>query len=377
MGSQAVGLGGVAEFVIARNPEPGSTLPYLLLIPLPDRQIVLKARDTWPRTSKIYCHRETDWPAEPEIVERVPVRSCTRRGGAIDLVLDRGRENRSQFILTRVRGGREAIFWQSARTTKQARPNVTLPTARAHGLADLQIVVDAHERYAWKFADQQATTTVRALPAGDYAVELDGELVASVERKSVADLASSLSTGRLKFALADLASLPRAAVVVEGRYSEIFGLAHVRGSVLADGLAECAAAWPQVPIQFCENRKLAQEWTFRFLGATLAAARERADLAAVGDGLRTVEVDVTQLDAAPRSSVRRPAAAGSALGAADIAGGSAAQVRAWALAEGLPVARRGRLGADIVAAYLASTEVGGAPQHSGGSTLDSRGESSS
>jgi hypothetical protein len=35
------------------------------------------------------------------------------------------------------------VFWQSARTRKQARPNVRTPTARAHGIDDLQIVVDA------------------------------------------------------------------------------------------------------------------------------------------------------------------------------------------------------------------------------------------
>ena len=39
-----------------------------------------------------------------EIVERVPVRSCRRRGAAIDLVLDRARENRSQIVYTTGRG---------------------------------------------------------------------------------------------------------------------------------------------------------------------------------------------------------------------------------------------------------------------------------
>ena len=48
----------------------------------------------------------------------------------IDLVLDRGREARSMFVFAKARG-RDVIFWQSARTAKQARPNVALPTARA------------------------------------------------------------------------------------------------------------------------------------------------------------------------------------------------------------------------------------------------------
>ena len=102
------------DFVIARNDEPGSTLPYLLRIPLGDG-IILKAKDTWPRTGKVYCHRIDKWPPDAEIIERVPVRSCVRRGAAIDLVLDRGRENRSQIVITNARG-RQMIFWQTART---------------------------------------------------------------------------------------------------------------------------------------------------------------------------------------------------------------------------------------------------------------------
>jgi hypothetical protein len=73
------------------------------------------------------------WPDDGEIVERVPLRSCARRGAAIDIVADRARENRSQLVFTTGRG-REMVFWQSPRTKKQARPNVALPTARARGL---------------------------------------------------------------------------------------------------------------------------------------------------------------------------------------------------------------------------------------------------
>jgi hypothetical protein len=98
-------------FVIARNTDPGSTPPYLLRIPLGDG-IILKAKDAWPRTGKVYCHRVEEWPVDAEIVERVPVRSCVRRGAAIDLVLDRGRENRSQIIITNARG-RQMILPQS------------------------------------------------------------------------------------------------------------------------------------------------------------------------------------------------------------------------------------------------------------------------
>lgn len=314
------------DFVVARNPDPASTLPFLVRLPLGERGVVLKVRDTWPRTSKVYCHRADDWPVDPDVVERVPVRSCVRRGGAIDLVLDRGRENRSQFVFTRIRGGREAIFWQSARTAKQARPNVSLPQSRASGFRDLEILVDTHERYAWNFRHQQATTTKRALTAGDYAVELDGRVVVAVERKSLPDLVASLTSGKLRFALADLAALPRAAVVVENRYSDIFRLEHVRPALVAEGLAECQVRWPSVPIVFCETRALAQEWTFRFLGAALAAHRDDEAGAVLAASLPEAGV------------LARPEP-------------TTADVRRWALDFGLPVSDRGTLKPEVWAAY--------------------------
>ncbi|HEY3530657.1 MAG TPA: hypothetical protein VGK78_16035 [Nocardioides sp.] len=45
------------DFVIARNPDGDSTLPYLLRVPLGPAGVILKACETWPRTSKVYCHR--------------------------------------------------------------------------------------------------------------------------------------------------------------------------------------------------------------------------------------------------------------------------------------------------------------------------------
>ena len=254
--------------LIARNPDPGSSLPYHVRIPL-GAGIVLRTKDTWPRTSKVYCYRHDEpWDDGAEIVEEVPLLSVTRRGAAIDVVADRNREARSQFVLTRARG-REMIFWQSPRVAKAARPNVELPTARAAGLADLEIVVDTRERYAWRFTHQQATTRKAALPIGDYGTFVDDELVAVVERKSLADLAGSLTGGRLAYRLAALAEAPRAALVVEDRYSAVFKLDHVRPALVADQLGECQVRWPTVPIIFAETRPLAQEWTYRFLAAAV------------------------------------------------------------------------------------------------------------
>ena len=96
-------------FLVARDPDADSKLPYLLLLPL-EGGLVLKARESWPATARVYCHRfEGPWPEQAEIVEQTPVTLCRRRGAAIDLVLDRPRLARSQFVFTQVKG-REAIF---------------------------------------------------------------------------------------------------------------------------------------------------------------------------------------------------------------------------------------------------------------------------
>jgi hypothetical protein len=43
-----------AAFVVARNPEEDSKLPYLLRLPL-EGGLMLKARESWPVTSRVYC----------------------------------------------------------------------------------------------------------------------------------------------------------------------------------------------------------------------------------------------------------------------------------------------------------------------------------
>ncbi|HEY0465115.1 MAG TPA: histone-like nucleoid-structuring protein Lsr2, partial [Polyangiaceae bacterium] len=199
------------------------------------------------------------------------------------------------------------------------------PTRRASRQV-LEILVDSHERYPWRFSAQQATTRRHALPAGDYGVEVGGRIIAAVERKSLADLTSTLTTGKLRYLLAALDELPRAALVVEDRYSAVFKPSFVTPGVLAEGLAEAQVRFPAVPIVFCETRPLAQEWTYRFLGAAVVhqlddePARERTE-------------------ALPSAGPLAPAAP------------TPAEVRAWALANGYEVSLKGRVPASILEAF--------------------------
>jgi hypothetical protein len=157
-------------------------------------------------------------------------------------------------------------------------------------------------------------------------VELDGTVVAAVERKSLVDLVTTMTTGKLRYLLAALAEVPHAAVVVEDRYSAIFKLTHTRPAVVAEGVAEAHVRFPSVPIVFAETRPLAQEWTYRFLGA--AVAHREDHLAA---DARTASLPA----GAPVPP--RPA--------------TPADIRAWALANGYEISSKGRIPQPIAAAF--------------------------
>jgi hypothetical protein len=159
---------------------------------------------------------------------------------------------------------------------------------------------------------------------------LDELVVAAVERKSVDDLSSALLSGRLTYALAELSALPRAAVVVEAGYSKIFALAYAPGAAVAEAVAEAQARFPAVPIVFCENRAMAQEWTYRWLGACLDELRGVAATAGLEETF--ARAPLTAADPSAPS-------------------GGPAEIRAWARDQGLAIPDRGRIPARIRDAY--------------------------
>ena len=290
------------NFVVARNPDPDSRLPYLVRLPIDDG-LILKVRDTWPRTSRVFCARvEGGWPPEAEIIDEVPATLCRRRGVAIDLVLDRPRENRSQFVFTTLPSGHEGIFWKTRKVVTTARPGARIPGRRASGVPEFVIIVDTRERYPYGFSKQQATTVRAALTAGDYAIRSEAGIpVAVVERKSLADLAGALNNGTLVFELAKLAEMPRAAVVVEDRYGNLLKHAYAPAGFLPDMLARVQVRYPEIAIVFLETRPLAEEWTFRYLGAALAEYESDQH---TGPQRRAAELR-SEYEAVPQPSKRR------------------------------------------------------------------------
>ena len=196
--------------------------------------------------------------------------SCRRRGAAIDLVLDRPRLARSQFVFTEVKG-RPAIFWQTQKTAQAANPGGRIPRRRSLE-GTFTIAVDTRERYPYRFATQGAETVRAALPAGDYAVQKEDRTLAAVERKTLENLAATLSDGTLAFQMQRLSEVPLGAVVVEGRYSGLFRLEHVSGAWLADQLSRLEVRYPEIRVVFADSRRFAEDWTCRFLSSALSDA---------------------------------------------------------------------------------------------------------
>lgn len=74
---------------------------------------------------------------------------------------------------------------------------------------------------------------------------VDEAVVAVIERKTLENLANSLSEGSLAFQMQRLAEVARAAIVVEGDYPDLFRTQPGRGSWLADMLARVAVRYPE------------------------------------------------------------------------------------------------------------------------------------
>lgn len=251
------------EFIIAKNPDRFSKLPYLLQLPLDGGPIWLKAKQKWPRAARVFCQPVNTPPNDLDVMERIGVTLCKRRGAAIDLVLSRGLNKRSQFIFAASKG-RTLIFWQTPKTASASRPGLRVPTGRVRTVPT--IYVDTRERYAYTFSTHGVIIQRRALATADYAAIVQDRIVALVERKTIEDFVSTLSDGSLMFAMADLCTAPVAAIAVEGAYSSLLRHRFTAKGFLADVLVRLQIRYPQVSIQFLETRKLAEDWTYRFLG---------------------------------------------------------------------------------------------------------------
>ena len=183
------------------------------------------------------------------------------------------------FIWTESRG-RTLVFWRTQQTMQAARPGIRVPTARGLERRTISIAVDHRERYPWKFPRQHASMERRELPVGDYGVFFGDRLVAAVERKSMTDLMNAISSGTLRMQLAELSSLPRGILVVEGRLSDLVKAEKevgVSAGWLLNVVAALQAEYPGVQWLFAETRNIAQDMAYRWLSAAVVVLRDKCE----------------------------------------------------------------------------------------------------
>ncbi len=227
----------------SRRCQPPAILGWLPL----EGDVVLKAREMWPRAARVFCAQDgSAWTDSAGLVDDAAILLCRRRGAAIDLVLDRPRLARSQFIFTTARG-RPAVWWQTQKTVQVANPGARVPRGRAPGR--LLIAVDTREKYGWRLAGRSVELERHALPAGDYAAMAEGAILGVVERKTMENLATSLLDGSLVFQSQRLGEARHAAVVVEAGYPDLFRTQPGRGSL---GWRTCSGVWLRI-IRRCRS----------------------------------------------------------------------------------------------------------------------------
>ncbi|MGA1846003.1 ERCC4 domain-containing protein [Deferribacter abyssi] len=249
--------------------------PYRLTIRQGDKILLaLRVQDKWPgQKGNIFCLREDNVKMEPPIeeIERVPVISLKRIGKRLVVVLDRAKNKRCDFLFLKKKyktkdGEYEQIFWRTQRALKEKKPRVKLTTYHSE---KLNILIDVNEKYPWKFSDS-STERVK-LPVGDYALLKNNEILAVVERKTFDNMISEFS--RLPVfhqQVAELSAYEYSALVIEANYSDFLKadkLKFYSPSFAVKAIAEIFALHPHLPIIFAGNRKLANEWAYRFFEA--------------------------------------------------------------------------------------------------------------
>jgi hypothetical protein len=246
-----------------------------------------RAKAPWPGAgTQVFCLRETEFdPSEPlTTVERVDVRHLARLGAKLSVTLDRAQRKRCEFLILAKpykhgAGTYEQVFFRTEAAVRAHKSSARAELSVREG--ELPLLIDSTERYPWQFPG--STPRRRKLPVGDYALTREERIVAIVERKTLENLLHDFAELKgLQQQLAELAAYPHAALVIEAQYAD-FGNPRKIGrwpaAHLLRVLGELAALFPNVPLVFAGNRKLANVWAQRWFAAVHARLEQPAPAA--------------------------------------------------------------------------------------------------
>lgn len=149
----------------------------------------------------------------------------------------------------------------------------------AQGIEPLTVLVDTREQTPWSFGP--GVVTLRAsLPSGDYSLPGLTDKFA-LERKSLADLVGSLTSGRDRFMreMERLALFDFAAIVVEGSLENVIRKEYRSEASPSSIMGSCAMIHARygVPTIWCSTRACAILYAEKLLKQTWNAAQAAND----------------------------------------------------------------------------------------------------
>lgn len=264
--------------------------PYILGIEeTPGYFLCLSAQDKWPGTNKkIFCQRlgyfTEDDLEKFNLVDASIIKSLWHYGKKLEIILDRKVRKRCWFIMIekeyKGRPGEyyEQIFWVTQSSARARGRKAYIPQGGKNESFD--IIIDARERYSWKFPECHVVR--ENLPVGDYGLKWEDKVVAIVERKTRENFLHSLQSFEvLRASLHELKLIPFGAMVLECSYADLINPKknpYFKPSYIADVLAELYFLFPDIQIAFCDNRKIANEWTYRWFKRIYQFYKEQSSL---------------------------------------------------------------------------------------------------
>jgi hypothetical protein len=270
------------RWVVQQRQQAGAAIgmPYLITLASQDgRALRFLSKHVWPPVGgNVFVKRCSETHVTESLEE---IESCRavdvkvergEKATTVSVVLDRARRKRCSFLLV-TKDGQEVAYFRTESGIKAHRSKGYLqPTSTS--LID-ELVVDSRERYAWSFAAERQRR--EALPAGDYALRVNGRIEAVIERKTLTNLLANLSAlESYHVHLQELATYPISALVVEANYADLGNPKKVNpmsATRCLRAVAAISARHPNLQVIFAGNRKQANIWAAHLFAAASARVR--------------------------------------------------------------------------------------------------------
>ena len=257
-------------------PNPEERFPYKLYIEeYPSHFLCLEVQERWPGPNKqIYCLRKGHF-YEKELPLTEPIEVCNilskrQYGKKMEIILDRKIKKRCWFLFLekeyKTRPGEfyEQIFWITQSAAKIRRRGAYIPRGGKEMV--FEVIMDKRERYPYRF--EKAIIKKENLPVGDYGLSKDGKVIAVVERKTMDNFIHEISSYDVfKISLQEMRQFKYRAVVFESPYADFINPKKnnfYKPTYIAEILADLFVSFPDIQFVFCDNRKIANEWIYRW-----------------------------------------------------------------------------------------------------------------